>query len=54
MLIYYVEDDASIRGLVIYTLRALGMQAEGFERPAARALLRRWTAWRKNHASKQA
>ena len=35
MLIYYVEDDASIRGLVIYTLRALGMQAEGFERPAA-------------------
>ena len=26
----------------------------GFERPAARALLRRWTAWRKNHASKQA
>ena len=35
MLIYYVEDDASIRGLVIYTLRAVGMQAEGFERPAA-------------------
>lgn len=33
MLIYYVEDDASIRGLVIYTLRAMGMQAEGFERP---------------------
>lgn len=34
MLIYYVEDDASIRGLVLYTLHALGMQAEGFERPA--------------------
>ena len=33
-LVYYVEDDASIRGLVIYTLRTMGLQAEGFERPA--------------------
>lgn len=33
-LVYYVEDDASIRGLVIYMLRTMGLQAEGFERPA--------------------
>ena len=26
-LVYYVEDDASIRGLVIYTLRTMGLQA---------------------------
>jgi len=30
-MIYCVEDDSSIRDLMIYTLRASGMQADGFE-----------------------
>lgn len=33
-MIYLVEDDESIRELVIYTLRSQGMEAEGFERPS--------------------
>ncbi len=32
--IYVLEDDASIRKLVIYTLHSQGMEAEGFERPS--------------------
>lgn len=35
MMIYFVEDDASIRELVLYTLNNSGFQAEGFERPSA-------------------
>ena len=35
MLIYLVEDDNSIRGLVAYTLHSAGFEAEGFERPSA-------------------
>ena len=35
MMIYFVEDDASIRELVLYTLNNAGFQAEGFERPSA-------------------
>lgn len=34
-MIYFVEDDASIRELVLYTLNNAGLQAEGFERPSA-------------------
>lgn len=34
-MIYFVEDDASIRELVLYTLNNVGLQAEGFERPSA-------------------
>ena len=34
-MIYFVEDDASIRELVLYTLNNAGLQAEGFERPTA-------------------
>ena len=34
-MIYVVEDDASIRELVLYTLNNAGLQAEGFERPSA-------------------
>jgi two-component system alkaline phosphatase synthesis response regulator PhoP len=30
-MIYYVEDDQSIRELVLYTLRQAGFQAKGFE-----------------------
>lgn len=33
-MIYLVEDDASIRELVVYTLVSAGMQAEGFEKPS--------------------
>ena len=29
-MIYFVEDDASIRELVLYTLNNAGLQAEGF------------------------
>ena len=29
-MIYYVEDDANIRELVVYTLRATGLEAQGF------------------------
>lgn len=34
-MIYFVEDDASIRELVLYTINNAGLQAEGFERPSA-------------------
>ena len=34
MMIYLVEDDESIRELVIYTLKSQGMEAKGFERPS--------------------
>ena len=34
-MIYFVEDDASIRELVLYTLNNAGLQTEGFERPSA-------------------
>ncbi|MFQ8983083.1 MAG: response regulator transcription factor [Evtepia sp.] len=33
-MIYFVEDDASIR-VTLYTLNNAGLQAEGFERPSA-------------------
>ncbi|MBE6825301.1 MAG: response regulator transcription factor [Ruminococcus sp.] len=33
-MIYFVEDDNSIRELVIYTLNNSGMEAEGFEKPS--------------------
>jgi two-component system alkaline phosphatase synthesis response regulator PhoP len=33
--IYFLEDDDSIRELVIYTLRNTGMEAMGFPRPSA-------------------
>ena len=32
-MIYLVEDDDSIRELVIYTLRSTGMEAKGFGLP---------------------
>ena len=34
-MIYILEDDASIRKLVVYTLNSQGMEAEGFERPSS-------------------
>lgn len=34
-MIYLVEDDDSIRELVIYTLKSQDMEAEGFDRPSA-------------------
>ncbi len=34
-MIYFLEDDDSIRELVIYTLRNTGMEAVGFSRPSA-------------------
>lgn len=33
-MIYLVEDDASIRELVVYTLNSQGMEAQGFARPS--------------------
>ena len=33
-MIYLLEDDNSIRDLVIYTLNSQGMEARGFERPS--------------------
>ena len=33
-MIYLLEDDASIRKLVIYALQSQGWEAEGFERPS--------------------
>lgn len=33
-MIYFLEDDPSIRKLVIYTLNSQGMEAEGFELPS--------------------
>ncbi len=35
MLIYILEDDASIQKLVLYTLESQGYEAEGFEQPSA-------------------
>ena len=34
-MIYLLEDDDSIRDLVLYTLQSQGMEAEGFPRPSA-------------------
>ena len=34
-MIYILENDASIRKLVVYTLNSQGMEAEGFERPSS-------------------
>ena len=34
-MIYILEDDASIRKMVVYTLNSQGMEAEGFERPSS-------------------
>ena len=34
-MIYCVEDDASIRELVLYTLRASGFEARGFAESGA-------------------
>ena len=34
-MIYLLEDDDSIRDLVIYTLQSKGMEAKGFPRPSA-------------------
>ena len=34
-MIYLLEDDDSIRELVIYTLSSQGMEAEGFSCPSA-------------------
>lgn len=42
-MIYIVEDDAGIRDMMIYTLKATGLSAAGFEdsasfgRPSARS-----------------
>ncbi len=33
-IIYFVEDDDSIRKLVVYTLESQGFNAQGFERPS--------------------
>ena len=33
-MIYILEDDASIRKLVVYTIQRQGMEAAGFERPS--------------------
>ena len=33
-MIYILEDDDSIRKLVVYTLTSQGMEAKGFERPS--------------------
>ena len=34
-MIYLLEDDDSIRDLVLYTLNSQGMEARGFARPSA-------------------
>ena len=34
-MIYFLEDDTSIREFVIYTLNSQGLEAQGFERPSA-------------------
>lgn len=33
-MIYLVEDDESIRELVVYTLKTQGLDAKGFEKPS--------------------
>lgn len=50
IMIYLVEDDESIRELVVYTLNSQGLEAQGFERPSLfwKALekeRRRWYFW---------
>lgn len=34
-MIYCLEDDSSIREMIVYTLQSYGMEAKGFERPSA-------------------
>lgn len=34
-MIYCLEDDSSIREMIIYTLQSYGMDAKGFDRPSA-------------------
>ena len=34
-MIYCLEDDSSIREMIVYTLQSYGMEARGFERPSA-------------------
>ncbi len=34
-MIYCLEDDASIREMIVYTLQSYGMEARGFDRPSA-------------------
>lgn len=34
-MVYFLEDDESIRELVVYTLQTAGLEAEGFARPSA-------------------
>ena len=46
MMIYLVEDDESIRELVIYTLKSQGFEAKGFERPSLF-----WKELEKDHPS---
>ena len=45
-MIYLVEDDESIRELVVYTLNSQGLDAQGFERPSLF-----WTALEKEQPS---
>lgn len=33
-MIYLVEDDSSIRELIVYTLNSMGLRAKGFEKPS--------------------
>lgn len=33
-MIYLVEDDSSIRELIVYTLNSTGLEAQGFEKPS--------------------
>ena len=33
-MIYFIEDDDSIRELVIYTLNSVGFEARGFAKPS--------------------
>ena len=39
-MIYLVEDDESIRELVVYTLKSQGLDAKGFERISRTASVR--------------
>lgn len=34
-MIYCLEDDSSIREMIVYTLQSYGMEARGFDRPSA-------------------
>ena len=43
-MIYLVEDDESIRELVIYTLKSQGFEAKGFERPS-----HFWKPWKRKN-----